>query len=255
MVGRANTGGGITLHVIGGTTKPTAAGENTIWLNTSITIGDWCIQNTAPESPNEGDVYITTRFATDNVLNISHPHTVSLYLGTARQYQSGAWVELQGEVFYSADWHKLNTYVYDGDLNATDGNYNSQIGGYPWTTGTDGGSASISSYSDHFTYSYYTYGAQWAASNKKIDFTDVKTVKIIYSCSGSNLGYFIVYTNKNTSGTRNPDARSGQFAYVTKGTATIDTSHLTGNFWLGMSTGAASGANGQVDIYKIELIS
>ena len=258
MNGRTNCGGSIKLHVVGGTTKPSSAAENTIWVNTSTAITKWTVTNSAPSSPSTGDVYFTTRLSTSNVLDINSPNSVYLYLGTAYQYSGSAWVEKTGEIYYSGSWHKLTTYVYDGEIGSTTGNYNSQIGGQPWSTGTAGGSIAITNYSDHFHVenSVGSGSTQWAATYKQIDFTGVNSVRFTYSrsTSGNNTGKFIVFTNKTESGTRDyPNAASSEFSNVTKGTLTINTASLSGNYWLGISTSGWNGTN-YLDIYKIELL-
>jgi len=255
MNGRTNCGGSLKLHVVGGTTKPSSVAENTIWLNTSTAIPKWCVQNSAPDSPSAGDVYITVRTTTSNALNIGSAFDVTLYLGTAWQYQSGAWVQLLGEVYYSGSWHGLQTFVYDGTIGSTTGNYNADIGGQPWTTGRDGGDVNITNYDDHFTISFNPYGQQWTGTNKKIDFTNVNTVKFTYTASGYT-GNLIVYTTKSTSGTRYPDASAAWTSGSSRHSTSINVSGLTGQYWLGTTEGSsATGQSGSINIFSIELIT
>lgn len=49
-IGRTNTGGGAALgfEIIPGTTKPTNPKENTIWANSTYTMGSWAISPTEP---------------------------------------------------------------------------------------------------------------------------------------------------------------------------------------------------------------
>lgn len=50
-IGRTNTGGGgsvLNIEVVPGTTKPTNPKENTIWANSSYTMGSWAISPTEP---------------------------------------------------------------------------------------------------------------------------------------------------------------------------------------------------------------
>lgn len=255
-IGRTNTGGGIKLFVVGGTTQPSSVAENTIWLNTSTSIPKWSVTNTAPGSPAAGEVYITTRSLTSNVINISSPNPVNVYLGSAWQYVSGAWKQTAAQVYYSGSWHSLQTFVYDGSKNAGAGNYNSAIGGKPWTYGVDGGSASFWDSSDHFTFSSGgSSGAQWASTAMQIDFTDVKSVKFTYTGEVTT-SKFIVFTNKNASGTRDyPNAQSSELTTTSqKTTVSINTAGLTGNFWLGISN-ASWGATATINVFSIELVT
>ena len=51
-------GGGLNFKVVGGTTQPTNPTENTIWVNTSVSITDWVFSATEPTTPVEGMVWI-----------------------------------------------------------------------------------------------------------------------------------------------------------------------------------------------------
>jgi len=249
MQGRTNCGGNLNLHLIAGGTKPESAAENTIWLDTEETVTNWCVQNTAPESPEAGNVYITTRSATNNKLDIGSARSVLLYLGTARQYVSGAWKDLDGEVFYSSAWHKIQTFAYDGMLNAGVGNYNSEIGG-EWSA--SGGT--LTNETDYFQYTTLIQGTLSVGSQKAIDFTDINTVKITYTrTSGGNRNVrFVIYLNTASSATIEAEAPATSASG--KNTITIDTTSLSGNYYIGYRDVVNTGT-GVLKVYEIELIS
>ena len=265
MIGRTNSGGSLKLHVIGGTTKPSGAGENTIWVNTSVTIPQWCIQNTAPEEPANGDVYITVRLATDNKLDVGSAHSVLLYLGTARQYDSSEekWNDLLGEVFYGGEWHSLNTYAYDGDLNSGVDNYNTEIGNQPWSgKASSGSSYEITNSDDHFTARMGGTAQAYVCTHDKIDLTGVSTVKFTYtrrwvSNSGNQASKLIVFLEKPSGSSAIPSASAQSDTMPitsSKKEATVDVSGLSGFYWVGIfNEGSTQSVN--INVYKIELIS
>ena len=253
MTGSTNTGGaGLNLRVIGNNTQPENPTENMIWLNTGTRIPHWYFQNDAPSQKEVGDVYITVSTTTVNVLQVLRNNGLKLYFGTPRQWNGSAWNVIGGKIYYNGSWHNLQTFVYDGTIGSPTGNYNANIGGQPWTTGTDGGSVTITNYNDHFNISFNAYGQQWTATNKKIDFTDVKTVKITYTASGFT-GNLIVCTNKTTNGVRYPNASAAWTSGSSKHSTSINVSGLTGQYWLGTTEGAASSQTGSLDIFSIEL--
>jgi len=263
MIGRTNTGGGITLHVIGGTTKPSGAGENTIWLNTDVTVPDWCIQNDDPKTedsePDVGFVWITTRTATDNVLNISHPHTVSLYLGTAMQWQTvtesgvstNKWIDLDGEVYYGGAWHDIQTFVYNGDLHKGADNFNAVVGGKDWNNNR----FTFTKESDYFQV-VTNSGDNSIRTQYKIDFTNVSQVKIIYARTSTG-NHWSLYLSIFESSISSPIISSvpSTTSASAKETHTIDTSSITGEYYFGYwdSNNTASGS--VLKVYSIELIS
>lgn len=246
-IGRTNTGGGIKLHVVGGTSRPGSAAENTIWLNTSTAIPKWGIQNDAPGSPAAGEVYITTRNVTSNVLNISSPNAVKVYLGTARQYVNNAWVDLDGQVYYSGSWHKLLTFVYDGSLNAGEGNFNTAIGGV-WVNYR----GVYAKNTDSFSLTTNIQGDQHVNTQNVIDFTEVNQVKITFTRhnEGNHYAqYFCVYQSSPAY----PAVQYTPPEVANKTTITMDVSGLTGNYYLGYYENANTSAGSVLTVYSIEL--
>lgn len=254
-IGRTNTGGGIKLHVVGGTTRPGSAAENTIWLNTGTAIPKWGIQNDVPGSPAAGEVYITTRNVTDNVLNVSSPNAVKVYLGTARQYVNGAWADLTGEVYYSGSWHGLQTFIYYY------GTYNPTIGGTPWVMWANSGTSTVTNYSDRFTVFPIGGGATTFYRPKNlIDLTEIKTVKIVFTCSNMRQAqkYRFVATNNISVGGVWEYPAAGTAAsetnYGAKTTITFSVESLSGNYYIGPAFQGYPG-DSNLSVFSIELIT
>lgn len=124
-------GAGIDLTVVGGTTQPTSPEKNTIWVNTSTTIGNIYLQATEPTSPAEGDIWVMTgtKFAagvTDVVqMNVCDEPSTIISLVAVKQYISGAWV-VQSDAFYDGSaWHDSTALLFS---NGTFGGYTATYG-------------------------------------------------------------------------------------------------------------------------------
>lgn len=250
-------GGGdnLNLSVIGGTTKPSVPSENMIWLNTSNTITNWCISNTAPDSPEEGDVYITNMGLTSNVVNISDSNTVLLYVGNAWQYISGAWVKLEGEIYFNNSWHNLDMYVYNGLIGSASGNFNPNIGGYPWFH-----QKTWEEYDDHFRWGNAgAAGAWYCSTGQSINMTDISKVVFEFTSTSSSSGTykFGVFLEQSVSSAGNPAVGQSYTSAVSqKQTLELDVSELTGNYYIGMHYTKSSSSGGKfITVYSIKLIS
>ena len=259
MTGKTNTGGaGLNLRIVGSNTQPPKPAENMIWFNTDTRIPHWYFQNTAPSDPELGDVYITISTTSTNVLQVLRNNGLKVYFGTARQWNGSAWNIVGGKIYYNGSWHNLQTFVYDGTIGNAENNFNHSIGGYPW--GYD--APSFTAYSDRFhvgTSGSASIKACWTPN--KIDFTGVNKVKIVFTSSGSggpSTHYFAVFDQKSSSSANYPQRKSVDYtsASASKQTAEIDTSTLTGSYYLGVALirNSATGSR-NVAVYSIELIS
>lgn len=259
MIGRTNTGGSIKLHVIGNSARPEGAGENTIWLNTSMAIPKWSIINTAPNDPVIGEVYITTRFATENILNVANPNVVSIYLGSAKQWRNDGgtnkWVDLSGEVYYSGSWHDISTFMYDGSRGLGTENYSAEFGGVKtqWSmTGSDGTSYGETDSSDHFTVTCNKATAKYN-SGLAVDLSGVDSIEVVFTFSKGSAGgcnFGVVSTKGGSHIAKSSDYSS---SVGSKTTATIDTSSLSGNYYF-MATLWNNTNTSSVNVYEIKLV-
>jgi len=257
-IGRTNTGGaGLNLTILASVTQPSNPVENLIWFNTDTTIPHWYFQNDEPSDPALGDVYVTISTTATNVLQTLRNNGMKLYFGTPRQWDGDSWEIIGGKIYYNGEWHNLQTFVYDGSIGNAENNFNHDVGGYDIDSGGWPHNCTYSTYEDRFKLSVSGgYQTRTANTPDTIDFTDVKTVKITYkaSSSGGPSGhYFSVYASSATSWS----AYSGNLpTSAEKTTAEIDTSALTGKYYLGavLSRSSDSGSR-TVEIYTIELIT
>ena len=107
MIGRTNTGGGgasLNFKVVGGTSEPASPKENTIWVNTDTGITSYIFSATEPESPTEGMVWISTGTSSPVAFNALKKNGMQIYPISAKQYVSGAWVEVTAMSYQNGAW-------------------------------------------------------------------------------------------------------------------------------------------------------
>lgn len=260
-IGRTNTGGGsLNLTIFASVEQPAIPVENMVWFNTDTAIPHWYFQNTAPSNPEVGDVYVTITTTAANVLQILRNNGIQLYFGTPRQWDGTNWNIIGGKIYYNNVWHNLQTFVYDGSIGNAENNFNHNVGGYPWQK-AGGSAASLARDTDSFTCKFSNGGEGVFYTKNKIDFSAVKSVKIVYTGSGGgfvntmNIG---IFTSAGSGG-----AMSGTVASVNWGTPgakttlTINTESLNSSYYLGVHFYSTSGStvNYNCKIYSIELIS
>ena len=155
MAGGGGAGG--KIYVVGGTVQPASPKENTIWVNTSVTITSWVMQYDQPASPTQGMAWIVTSGYSNAALNPFSKMTAYYYIISAKVYNNGSWVRCGGSVYTNGTWHAMRIYFYDhGDeCSAVTGGWisgSSTSVSYTFTKNADNmyihdGSANYSSYS------------------------------------------------------------------------------------------------------------
>lgn len=260
-IGRTNTGGaGLNLTILASVTQPSNPVDNMIWFNTDIAIPHWYFQNTEPSDPELGDAYITITTTATNVLQILRNNGMELYFGTPRQWDGENWNIIGGKIYYSGTWHNLQTFVYDGTIGNAENNFNHNVGGYPWWKSGSNATELVES-NDSFTckFSGGTGGAGLWYTSKKIDFSSIKSVKIVYTCSSTGSGanartsVFTSASGGNESGLVASASISNNNA---KTTVTIDTENVTGEYYLGFAATNGTTYNWvkTINVFSIELI-
>ena len=265
MIGGTNTGGGgLNLRIVDGNTQPVSPVENMIWINTETRIPNWYWQASEPSQKETGDLWIGASSVTTNVLNLLRHNALEVGIGTIRQWNGTEWEIVGGKVYYNGVWHNFQTFVYDGTIGDAENNFNHNVGGYPWRTSTSNINVSITPGTDSFScsFAYGTGGRGVCYTNQKIDFTNVRKVKITYIASTSGAGGKTTRASVFTSVSSGNE--SGLMASATINSATsartveVDTSALSGEYYFGFhGESNASGAywSASLTIYSIELIS
>lgn len=134
-------GGGLNFKVVGGTSAPTAPAENTIWVNTAVSITGWVFSTTAPTSPAAGMVWFSTGSISSVAFNAVKKNGIWVYPAGCQQYVSGAWVTKTAKTYQSGAWKDWVFWLYkDGvkEVEFTD-NATNQLG----TTSLTWGDATV----------------------------------------------------------------------------------------------------------------
>lgn len=88
-----------------------AAKENTIGIVTSV-ISEWCFSATEPEYPTVNMVWIQTGASGQVAFNALKKNRVMVYPISAKQYVSGAWVDVTAKSFQNGAWQDWVRYLY-----------------------------------------------------------------------------------------------------------------------------------------------
>lgn len=226
------------VNVVGGTTRPSNPAVNTIWVNTSTVIGRVFVQNTTPEYPSAGNVWITLKPSIGNTVNIADDRMLFMVgFGVAYQYISNAWVTMDAELFDGGNWQGLLTYVYNLGDTCVD-----ICGGWKHL---DSGSNNRDEFlSDHMhsNYTSTTGVAGMFITNEDIDLTEFTKIVIDYEVARGNTGSSytsgLYITTANNTYTAANNAKTALLTWHVsskmRGNAVVDITNITGAFYIGL---------------------
>ena len=122
----------LNFNVVGGTTQPSSASENTIWVNTSTTITGYVFSATQPTGSN-GLVWIFTGTSSSGAFNALKKNDIQVYPIYAKIYNNGSWSNSNAQIYKNGKWVDWIRYLYK------DGNeYNDITGGITFKYGAGG---------------------------------------------------------------------------------------------------------------------
>lgn len=104
LEGFGSGGAGVNFKIVGGTTQPTTARENTIWVNTDTAISGWAFSATEPTEPAAGMVWLTVGTSSSVAFNALKKNGLQVYPLAAKQYISNAWVEKTAYSYQGGSW-------------------------------------------------------------------------------------------------------------------------------------------------------
>ena len=106
--GGGGVGGGSELTVVGGATRPVKAAQNTIWVNTNVTVTNYILSATEPEAPVEGMVWITIGDVglTKSTSSVGD-NWVTVYPLIANQRIAGKWTLVTAEIYQDGEWAEV----------------------------------------------------------------------------------------------------------------------------------------------------
>lgn len=223
-------GGGLNFKVVGGTSQPVNPKENTIWVNTDTEITSWAFSGTEPESPAEGMVWISTGMSSTVGFNALKKNCVQVYPSYAKQYVSGAWVDVTAKSYQNGEWASW----WNGELYKNGIEYESFTGGWDWfdpaytnqgntfkNCSKSGNVLTIKTEADAYT------GVAIGTINK-IDFTGYSTLKFVIS--SVTTGIMLGVTAAKNNSTFNSSAAVK--TVTAAGTHTLDVSTLNDLYYV-----------------------
>lgn len=207
--------------------------ENTIGIITTNKITGWLFSATEPESPAEGMVWISTGTSSTVEFNALKKNGIQVYPISAKQYVTGAWVDVTAYSYQGGEWVGWITYIA---INENDWYKRNP---YPSVSYSDG----TYEFSGNSLKGKVTGGNQQVSlvKKEKVDFSAISEVKFVYSLDTnlSSSGQILVVVSKS-----NNDASSNSsicakliFDKATKQTANLDVSGVSGQYylWIGLA--------------------
>lgn len=101
----------LNFEVVGGTTQPSNSKENTIWVKTEK-IGAWHFSVTQPEGMQEWDVWFLYEKKSNFSFNALKKNRIMVYPISAKQYVSGALVEVEAKSYRDGEWVEWESQKY-----------------------------------------------------------------------------------------------------------------------------------------------
>lgn len=103
---RISVSGGINFSVINGV-KPTTAEQNTLWVDTEITISKYMVCIDTPEFPIDGLVWVKVDWETGIIVDINSENPIIIYPSAVYQYANNAWVRREASIYINGAWEDI----------------------------------------------------------------------------------------------------------------------------------------------------
>lgn len=109
------------VKIIGSKSTPINPSENTIWVNTDVSIPQWVFSSIEPVSPVVGMVWVPTGIKSEMELNLSTTNnSLPIYPMSILQYVSDKWIRPQSMIYVNNAWVEYSNPIYwikDGIVN------------------------------------------------------------------------------------------------------------------------------------------
>jgi len=244
MIGRTNTGGGITLHIRSGTTEPLSPSEGTIWVNTSVPVTGYAAGFDAPTSVFEGLLFIRLMSSGGHDFSVTPKGNIVFRVGTVTQYTNGAWVGKDAYIYRNDAWEQLVGWIYNNGEK-----YMTFTGGITFTKNSNGIYEDKSVTDGYFFLSREaTTAARFSAglTVNRIDMTPFSKIHYRVTPKDTNVGtIYLAVMNDNTVGTAwtasNKTVKYIAVSTFTKDISTeleLDISDVNGEYYPGIQASA-----------------
>lgn len=229
-------GGGANLNFkVVGNPKPTSPRENTIWIDTDEKITSWIFSATAPENPSDGMVWISTGTSRTVEFNALKKNGIQVYPLSAKQYVSGAWVDVTAMSYQGGEWVDWFLYlikdsqILTGDWVAEARTQNASGAGSRKPT------ISITEGSIKFGYDSTSASGGIVRAPDKINLTGKNKLILLCDATGRDGNEFLklnvwseMGTYENTNCVATATIRTGSEQEIE-----LDVSGLTGSYYIG----------------------
>lgn len=207
--------------------------ENTIGIITETPITSWIFSATEPSPAAAGMVWITVGTASTFEFNALKKNAIQIYPISAKQYVSGAWMDVTAMSYQGGEWVAWVSYIA---INEEEWNKTLPYPGLSYSYG--------SYYFTDDALQGYVSGnlkAVTVVTKELVDFSDINHVKFLYDLSadlGTNGQLLAVISSSKTSA--NEEYIIGELLIKTAATnkaAVLDVSGITGSYylWLGLA--------------------
>lgn len=250
-------GGGAPLNfkVVGGTTAPSNAKENTIWINTSTAITSYVFSATQPTNPVAGMVWIFTGTSSNGAFNVLKKNGIYIYPIYAKQYVSGKWVDKTAKCWQGGKW--INWWTGDIYVNGVFAvTFNARaVGNGAFASAV---APSVTNNGTHVTIKPTNTGAQndgiWQSKKILINKSNTKLqVKFVGGSQVNNWAFYGISKTEPVTGNLNPIVQKTPTNFNT--TETLDITELEGDYYLWFHVGQQSGsAYAYFDISEIRIL-
>lgn len=233
MKGKTNAvggSGGLNFKVVGGETQPADPAENTIWVNTSAAITSWVLSAVEPESPEEGMVWIVTAESGAASLNALKKNGIVISLASTKNYTGDGFANVNAMIYQGGEWAQFSQ-EWDGALFDNGEQYTAVTGGW---TNTEEGAATLSA----SVWSNSTFSNP-VRTTEMVDVSDFDTLYVTYTAVTKSAYFGVTKTADLTLSSQFAASKQATAA----GTLALDVSRLTGEYYVTLVAGAATGAN------------
>lgn len=242
----ASGSAGVNFKIVGGTTQPTTARENTIWVNTDTAISGWAFSASAPAEPVEGMVWLQTGTYSNVEFNALRKNGIQVYPLAAKQYVDSAWVEKTAYSYQGGSWVPWTR----RDILYESGNENNPVTG-GWTYTSKGyasnaniaGTPTITRGDTMLTAQMPNVSGAIIHPANKIDLTEYSTIVFDGIITGAT--QYASLCNLRVWSEFGKYSSVGYSASVTiqenvDGEVSLDVSELSGKFYIGFALWTAS---------------
>ena len=200
----------LNFSIVGGTSAPANPSDNTIWINTDKDITGWIFSATEPSEPAEGMVWIVTGASSNVPINALKENSIWVYPQSAKQYVGDEWINVPAKTYVGQAWSEWVISLLDND-DITGG----------WTGSLSKLTASGVEGLSHST---------TRATNKKIDFTNAKSLTCVFEDVA--LAYATVYVSTTQDINGSVASASASQQNAASETVTLDVSGLDSSYYV-----------------------